>query len=206
MAPLPSPEIHVVGVEAELLLDIADEAVVAGLAGRPPLTPDPADLPEVLRTPVGSFVTLTVLGELHGCIGSIEGFEPLGVSVARHAWAAAFSDPRFPPLRRNDYEHLAIEVSILSRLTKIPVGSRRELLAELRPGVDGLVIGADWRRAVFLPAVWDTLPDPDEFLDALYLKAGLVPGSWPGRMRAFRFTAEKIRRGTDRTAGSRPAA
>ncbi len=206
MAPSPSPEIRLGAVEAELLLDIADEAILAGLGGRLPLTPEPADLPAVLRARVGSFVTLTVLGELNGCIGSIEGFEPLGVSVARHAWAAAFSDPRLPSLRRDDYEHLTIEVSVLSRPSEIPVGSRRELLADLRPGVDGLVIEAGRHRAVFLPAVWDALPDPVEFLDQLYLKAGLLPGSWPDRMQTFRFTAEKVRRGADPAGGARSAA
>lgn len=206
MAPSPSPETRIHAGEAELLLDIAHQSILAGLRGRLPLAPDPADLPAVLRARVGSFVTLTVLGELNGCIGSIEGFEPLGVSVARHAWAAAFSDPRLPPLRRSDYEHLTIEVSVLSRLAEIPVDSRRELLADLRPGVDGLVIEARRQRAVFLPAVWDALPDPVEFLDRLYMKAGLVPGSWPDRMQAFRFTAEKVSRGVDRAGHSRSAA
>lgn len=206
MARLPSPEIWVGQVEAELLLDIADEAIIAGLRGRAPITTDPADLPEVLRAHVGSFVTLTVLGELNGCIGSIEGFEPLGVSVAHHAQAAAFSDPRLPPLRPADYEYLVIEVSVLSPLAEIPAGSRQELLTGLRPGVDGLVIGVGSRRAVFLPVVWDALPDPDDFLDHLYVKAGLVPGSWPGRMRAFRFTVQKFHRDAGRTAGSLPAA
>ena len=182
------------------MLDIADEAIVAGLRGRLPLSPDPAGVPAVLRANVGSFVTLTVLGELNGCIGSIEGFEPLCVSVARHAWAAAFSDPRLPALRRSDYEHLEIDVSILSRLVEIPVGSHRELLADLQPAVDGLVIAAGRLRAVFLPVVWEALPRPDEFLDQLYAKAGLVPGSWPDHMQAFRFTTEKVSRRADRVS------
>jgi hypothetical protein len=200
MAPSPSPEISLRADEAELLLDIADAVIVAGLRGHVPLAPDPADLPAPLRAEVASFVTLTVLGELNGCIGSIEGFEPLGVSVARHAWAAAFSDPRLPALRLSDYEHLAIDVSILSPLAEIPVGSHHELLAELRPGVDGLLIETGRQRAVFLPVVWEALPRPDEFLDHLYVKAGLVPGSWPDHMKAFRFTTEKISRGVDRVS------
>ena len=200
MAPSPSPEITLRTDEAELLLDIADAAIVAGLRGRLPLAPDPADLPAALGAKVATFVTLTVLGELNGCIGSIEGFEPLGVSVARHAWAAAFSDPRLPALRRSDYEHLTIDVSILSPLAEIPVGSHHELIAELRPHVDGLLIETGRQRAVFLPVVWEALPRPDEFLDHLYAKAGLVPGSWPDHMQAFRFTTEKISRGVDRVS------
>jgi AmmeMemoRadiSam system protein A len=194
MAPSPWCEPHVFPAEAQLLLDIADHSIVTGLARRRPLLPDPAELPVALRRVVGSFVTLHVLGQLNGCIGSIRGSHPLGVSVARQAWSAAFADPRLPELRPTDYRHLDIEVSVLSPLVGLPVESHQALLAELRPDVDGLLIGAGSRRALFLPAVWDALPDPAEFLDHLYLKAGLAPGSWPAGMRAFRFTAERARR------------
>jgi AmmeMemoRadiSam system protein A len=194
MALSPSPETYVNATEAELLLDIADASIVAGLRGRRPTAPDPAELPAALRAVVGSFVTLTVLGQLNGCIGSIEGSAPLGVAVARHAWSAAFSDPRLPALRPADYEHLDIEVSVLSPLAELPVGSRLELLDGLRPRTDGLVVAAGRRQAVFLPAVWESLPGRAEFLDHLYLKAGLAPGSWPLGMQAFRFTAQKVRR------------
>jgi AmmeMemoRadiSam system protein A len=181
----------------ERLVDVADRAVVAGLHDRPRVVPDPADFPADLRQRLGAFVTLTVRGELNGCIGSIQGEEPLGVSVARHAWSAAFSDPRLPPLRWSDYESLEIEVSVLSPLTTIPAGSRTELLSALRPGTDGLLIGAGARRAVFLPSVWDQLPSAETFVEHLFRKAGLAPTMWPGDLRASRFTAQKIRR-TDR--------
>ncbi len=194
MAPSPSTDRALGATEAGLLLDIADQAIVVGLLGRPPFVPDPDGLPPALNTRSGAFVTLTVEGALNGCIGSIEGGEPLGVSVAHHAWAAAFADPRLPALRPADYAHLVIEVSILSPLTRLAVRSRRDLLARLRAGVDGLVIAAGRRRAVFLPAVWDSLADPVDFLDHLYLKAGLAPGTWPVGMEAFRFTADKIGR------------
>jgi AmmeMemoRadiSam system protein A len=194
MAPLPLPDIDLDEIETEVLLEIADAEIVAGLRGHVPTAPDPLDLPEMLRAPVGSFVTLTVRSELNGCVGSIEGFEPLGLSVARHAWSAAFADPRLPALRAVDYAHLTIEVSILSPLAEIAADSRREMLDALRPDVDGLVIAAGRQRAVFLPAVWDAVADPVEFLDRLYMKAGLRPGSWPQDIQAFRFTADKIRR------------
>jgi AmmeMemoRadiSam system protein A len=188
------------------LVDVADRVIVAGLDGHCPPAPDLSDLhpdphPD-LHQRLGSFVTLTVRGQLNGCIGSIEGVEPLGVSVARHAWSAAFADPRLPPLYRSDYEHLEIEVSVLSPLATVPAATRTELLDALRPGTDGLLIGAGARQAVFLPAVWDQLPSPADFVERLFRKAGLSATVWPDDLRAHRFAAQKIRR-TRTNAASR---
>jgi AmmeMemoRadiSam system protein A len=198
MAPSPLPEssraLTLDGLHAELLLDIADRAIVDGLRNLRPTVPVPDELPDELRHPVGTFVTLNVQGELNGCIGSIETDEPLGVSVARHAWSAAFTDPRLPALRWIDYERLDIEISILSPLTPVAAPSREALLGVLEPGVDGLLIAAGSRRAVFLPSVWEQLPSASTFLAHLFHKAGLAPGSWPGDLRALVFTADKFGR------------
>ncbi len=105
--------------DVDLLLDIAERAIVAGLRNVRPTVPALHELPDALRRPAGTFVTLNVRGELNGCIGSIESDEPLGVSVARHAWSAAFTDPRLPALRWVDFDHLDIEISILSPLAPI---------------------------------------------------------------------------------------
>ena len=121
-------------------------------------------------------MTLHVRGELNGCIGSIEPTEALGVSAARHAWSAAFADPRLPQLRWVDYEHLDISISVLSPLAPTPARSRAELLGALQPRRDGLVISSGGRRAVFLPSVWKQLPDADHFLDHLAAKAGIDIG------------------------------
>ena len=189
-----------------MLLDLADDAVVDGLRGLPPRVPDVAVLPPALRERRGVFVTLTVDGELNGCIGTIEATEPLGVAVGRLARSAAFSDHRLPSLQAEDYTALTIEVSLLSPLEPIDAASRRELLDQLRAGVDGLVIDTGHRQGVFLPAVWEKLPDPDVFFDHLLRKAGLTPGSWPAGLRASRFTAEKLtRRAGDRSVPSRAA-
>lgn len=181
-------------IAGEQLLDVADRVIVAGLDHRRPLVPDPSGFHVDLHQELGAFVTLNVRGQLNGCIGSIEGVEPLGLAVARHAWSAAFSDPRLPPLRRVDYAHLDIEVSVLSPLSALPADARNDLLGALRPGVDGLLIGAGSRRAVFLPSVWEQLPSADMFVDHLFRKAGLAPDVWPDDLRAQRFTAQKIRR------------
>jgi AmmeMemoRadiSam system protein A len=128
-------------------------------------------------------------GRLNGCIGSIEAREPLGHAAPRLALSAAFADPRLPALRAADLPHLGIEVSLLSSLEPMSVASRAELRAEIRPGVDGILIEAGERAGVFLPKVWEDLPDPDEFLDRLWYKAGLVPPTWYPGMTACRFTA-----------------
>jgi AmmeMemoRadiSam system protein A len=151
-------------------------------------------LPSSLAAPIGVFVTLTVDGELNGCIGIVEADEPLARSTARHAWSAAFDDPRLPKLRAEDYERLTIEVSVLSPMYAVESGSREEVTVRLRPGVDGLLLGTPQTRAVFLPSVWAQLPDRSEFVDHLLRKAGLNPGSWPEGIRAWCFTATKVLR------------
>lgn len=176
----------------ELLIELADRAIVAGLDGRRPSVPDPAQLPPDLRQACGSFVSLHVRGQLNGCVGAVESSDPLGAAVGRHAWSAAFADPRLPPLNRLDYPDLEIEVSMLSALAPISSASRLELLENLRPRIDGLLIATDTTRAVFLPTVWTQLPDPDEFLDRLAHKAGIDIGVWPSDMDAFVFTTESV--------------
>lgn len=206
MAPSPSGEGRLQDAEAALLLDLANDAIVDGLRGRPGAAPELAELPPPLREPRGVFVTLLVDKDLNGCIGSIGGDEPLGHAVGRVARSAAFADRRLPPLRARDYPSLSIEVSLLSPLEPISAATREEVLDLLRPGVDGLAIAAGPLRAVFLPVVWDKVPGPDDFLDHLLRKAGISPRSWPAGMEAWRFTVEKLsRRAGDRSAPSRAA-
>lgn len=198
--PLPEaipPHASLDAASGALLLDIAERSIVEGLRNRRPTLPDVARLDADLRRAVGAFVTLQVRGELNGCIGSIETDQPLGVSVARHTWSAAFADPRLPSLRRDDYEHLDIEISILSALEPIPADSRADVLDTLRPGVDGLLLTAGARHAVFLPSVWEQISSAEMFVAHLLHKAGLVPTSWPRDLRAFVFTAHKIARRAD---------
>jgi AmmeMemoRadiSam system protein A len=180
--------------DAEILLDIAELTVATALFGGRPTLPPLEHLPRSLQARVGAFVTLTVAGELNGCIGNVEGIEPIGYAVARLALSAAFGDPRLPALRPVDYPQLTIELSLLSGLSVIAAGSRGDLLRALRPHEDGVVVTAGPRQGLFLPSVWEQLPSPDDFLDHLWIKAGLTPRTWPTDLRAFRFTAERYRR------------
>lgn len=173
-----------------LLKDVARAAIEHGLRhGRPP-NPDPADYPPALREPRASFVTLKRGGRLRGCIGSLEAVRPLVVDVAHNAFAAAFQDPRFPPLEAEELNDLDISISVLSPAQPIHFESEADLLARLRPGVDGLILSDGGHRGTFLPSVWEQLPEPAAFLAQLKLKAGLPPDYWSPTLRVERYTTE----------------
>ena len=137
-----------------------------------------------LADPGATFVTLKVEGELRGCVGSLQPRRPLGEDVRANAQAAAFDDPRFPPLDRAEYDALEVEVSVLSASAPIVVASERELHAQLRPGIDGVTLQWGGRRATFLPQVWESLPDPRDFLGHLKRKAGLPLDFWSTNSRS----------------------
>jgi AmmeMemoRadiSam system protein A len=146
-----------------------------------------------LREPGASFVTLKLDGELRGCIGSVEPHRPLAVDVAHNARAAAFNDPRFAPVSAAEIPRLGVEVSVLSPRVPFEAASESDALAKLRPQVDGLYLEFGAMRATFLPQVWESLPDPADFLGELRRKAGLPPGFWHPGIRLSRYTVEKYR-------------
>jgi len=164
--------------ERHILLQLARDALERGVRGQklPPL--DWASLPPRLREPGASFVTLTRHGKLRGCIGALEATQPLAEDVREHAIAAALYDPRFPPVTPEELPEIRLEVSYLTPLQPVSYTTPQELLHILRPGVDGVVISDGWRKATFLPQVWDQLPDPETFLDHLCVKMGAAPGCW----------------------------
>ena len=146
-----------------------------------------------LREPGASFVTLKLDGELRGCIGSVEPHRPLATDVARNARAAAFDDPRFAPVSAAEVPRLGVEVSVLSPRVPFEAASESDVLAKLRPQVDGLYLEFGAMRATFLPQVWESLPDPADFLGELRRKAGLPPGFWHPGIKLSRYTVEKYR-------------
>jgi hypothetical protein len=143
-----------------------------------------------LAQPGACFVTLRKDGELRGCIGSIEAHRPLSEDVLENARGAAHRDPRFPPLRRNELDAVRFEVSLLSALERVEVETEQEALEKLRPGVDGVMLQWGSHRGVFIPKMWQQLPDPVQFLSFLRKKAGLPRGEWLSGTRMWRFTAE----------------
>lgn len=191
MEPLPSPEPGLSRHDTEALLDLVETTLRQALLGDGPRPPSVEDLPEALRRPGGIFVSLHVDGDLNGCIGTIRSDQPIGRTATRMALQAAFADPRLPALRPDDLADLEIEVSLMSGMSPIGATSITDLAARLRPDVDGAVVAVGSRQGLFLPSVWEQLPDPVDFVDHLWLKAGLVPRSWPRGIDTHRFTAAR---------------
>ena len=145
-----------------------------------------------LRAWRATFVTLKKEKGLRGCIGTIAPQQALLDDVAANAVRAGFGDPRFPPLTRRELANLDVEISILSTPRPMTLADRADLLGQLRPFRDGLILEDGGRRGLFLPAVWESLPMAEDFLDHLFLKAGLAPDHWSRSLRFLRFTAEKF--------------
>ncbi|MDR3367889.1 AmmeMemoRadiSam system protein A [Rhodoferax sp.] len=144
-----------------------------------------------LQVPGACFVTLTQRGELRGCIGSLEARRPLLKDVKANAVAAALQDTRFAPLRLTELADTDIEVSVLSPMQPLHFDSEAAALAQLRPGVDGVVFTHGTHRSTFLPQVWEQLPTPDAFMAQLKRKAGLPADFWSDGVRLQRYTVQK---------------
>ena len=170
------------------LLRVALTSIVYGLKGGKGLVANPAKYPTVLGAVAASFVTLKLDGKLRGCIGSATAAKPLVVDVADNAYGAAFKDPRFKPLAEAELEPLDIDISLLSASRAMRFSDQADLLAQLRPGVDGLIIRDGEKGGLFLPSVWESLPQPAEFLGHLKVKAGLEASHWSADFKAARFT------------------
>jgi len=167
--------------EGQALLNLARHTIGTALGlGVPDLdtrTKEILDRP-VLKEKRGTFVTLKKNGSLRGCIGSLAPVESIVQGVQRNAINAAFEDPRFPPLGREEFPQVTIEVSVLTPAVPLAYETPGELLAKIVPGKDGVILRKGLRSATFLPQVWEQLPEPARFFDHLCLKAGLPPDAW----------------------------
>jgi AmmeMemoRadiSam system protein A len=172
------------------LLTLARASIAKGLAeGRPASTSRDA-WPKGLWEKRATFVTLTdASGRLRGCRGVLDPCRPLPVDVAENAYASAFDDPRFPPLRAAELVEVRLSISLLTPREPLPAPDREALLGALRPGRDGLIVEAGAHRATFLPKVWAELPRGTDFLDHLWHKAGLNAATWPPTLRLWRYEA-----------------
>ncbi len=170
-----------------ILLPIA-RAAIAREFGQALAVDETADW---LHEPGASFVTLTQHGQLRGCIGSLEAHRSLLADVKANARAAAFHDPRFPPLAETELGRTEIEVSLLSPMQDMVFGSERDALAQLRPGMDGIALAYGHFHSTFLPQVWEQLPDPADFMAHLKQKAGLPSNFWDQDIKLSRYTVSK---------------
>jgi AmmeMemoRadiSam system protein A len=192
-APSPTPSPRLTETQGETLLAVAADAIAAVLMTGSRQITDVSRHDAELRAPGATFVTLQRDEQLLGCIGTLDPVRSLVADVAHNAVAAAFADPRMPPVDHVDFEVMSIEISLLSDRERLPVTSYEELAGALRVGTDGLVVEAPGGRATFLPAVWRHFDDDvDAFLGALWRKAGLPARAWCGRTRCERYTTEKL--------------
>ncbi|MEJ2618901.1 MAG: AmmeMemoRadiSam system protein A [Candidatus Thiodiazotropha sp.] len=178
--------------DRSLLLDIASQSIDHGLAHHESLSVNPTDYPESLQTIRASFVTLKIANQLRGCIGHLEAVQPLVSDVAENAYAAAFRDPRFPPVSVLERDQIEIHLSLLTPSIAIEFDSEADLLSKIRPGKDGLIMIEGYRRGTFLPSVWESLPNPKDFVDQLKLKAGLPSNYWSNSLEVMRYESESI--------------
>lgn len=164
--------------QGKFLLKVARQTIEQELFGRKGEPMGGKDLTDIFNTRRGTFVTLTEKGNLRGCIGHIIPRETLIEGVRENAINAAFRDPRFPPLRAEEWRDVKIEVSILTDPRPLSYTDAQDLLEKVRPGIDGLIIKKGYYQATFLPQVWEQLPDRKEFLTHLCYKAGLDGDEW----------------------------
>ena len=150
--------------------------------------------PESLREPGATFVTLTRRRKLRGCVGTLEAILPLIEDVCEHAAAAAVRDYRFPPVRPEELPEIEIEISRLTQPQPLDYRCPEDLLALLRPGIDGVILHDGFARATFLPQVWEKLPDPISFLSYLCQKMGSEPLLWQAKkLQVFTYQVEEIK-------------
>ena len=178
--------------DRRLLLNLARDSIRHGLQQGRPLPVEVEAYPVTLQARRASFVTLNRNGALRGCIGHLEAIQPLVADVAENAFAAAFRDPRFPPLAAAELDDLEIHISVLTPATPMRFSSEQDLLQQLRPGEDGLILQEGSYRGTFLPSVWESLPQPQEFLRHLKLKAGLPPDHWSDAIQVYRYRTESF--------------
>lgn len=177
----------------DLLLSLAWESIEHGYNYRRPVPADLSNLPEALLLPTATFVTLQKREQLRGCIGTLEAHRPLVEDIAHNAFAAAFKDPRFEPLQKDEHKLVNIHISILSQPQTMTFNSEQDLLDQIQPLIDGLIIEVAGKRGTFLPSVWEALPDKMSFLNHLKAKAGLAQNYWSEEIKVWRYTSESLK-------------
>ena len=173
-------EKHYTKEQGKVLLALARNTIQEQFGVKPAANPNlnEAMAGEAFHVKTGTFVTLTIGGELRGCIGSLEARESLAESVKHNAVNAAFRDPRFPALTKSELDKIHIEVSVLTEPKPLAYTDANDLLEKIRPGIDGVIVGQGYAYATFLPQVWDQLHDKEEFFEHLCMKAGLPSNAW----------------------------
>ena len=177
----------------QTLLQLAEQSILYGIENAEVLSISVEQYPQELQKQRATFVTLNIKQQLRGCIGCLSAYRPLVLDVVHNAYAAAFSDPRFPALSQKEFPLLEYHISILSPSSHIHFDSYDDLLSQIRPGIDGLILTEGNCRGTFLPSVWEQLNDKDLFVKHLLNKAGLSSDYWSDNIKISRYTVESIK-------------
>ncbi|MDF1592575.1 MAG: AmmeMemoRadiSam system protein A [Desulfobacterales bacterium] len=164
--------------DRQVLLKLARSAILAELLKDRNSIIKPKDISPLLKEKRGCFVTLHKCGSLRGCIGTIDPTTALISSVEENAINAAFRDPRFSPLEREEINAIDIEISVLTVPREIKFRDSEDLKKQIIPGVHGVILSQGYRRSTFLPQVWEQLPKKEDFLEHLCLKGGMSRSAW----------------------------
>lgn len=178
--------------EKETLLQTVRDSIDYGLRYRSQMPIDLSQYSNKLKEKRATFVTLHLNDQLRGCIGSLQAYQPLIQDVAHNAFAAAFMDGRFYPVTQSEYGLLTFDISILSEPKPMTFLSEEDLIKQLRPGIDGLILTDVGHKGTFLPAVWEELKEPQQFFNHLKMKAGFSQNYWSDTLQVERYTAESI--------------
>lgn len=174
------------------MLDVALLSIHHGLVHKKPFPIGHEGLAPDLAKPRATFVTINLNGQLRGCIGTLQAVRALAEDIAFNAYAAAFLDRRFSPLTENELEHIRLHLSLLTPPIPIHFSSQEDLLKKIVPFEDGLILEEGSNRGTFLPSVWESLPNPEKFLDHLKMKAGLPGDYWSPTLKVSRYHTESI--------------
>ncbi|NOQ35783.1 MAG: AmmeMemoRadiSam system protein A [Methylococcaceae bacterium] len=178
--------------QQSLLLQLAKDSIAYGLEHGRAVKPNIKDYDSVLSDIRATFVTLEINHQLRGCIGMLEAVRPLITDIAENAFSAAFKDPRFPPVSKEEDAKLEIHLSILTPSEPMSFDSEADLIRQLRPKIDGLIMQEGGRRGTFLPSVWESLSKPEDFLQHLKQKSGLPAHYWSDTLKVSRYECEII--------------
>jgi uncharacterized protein len=178
--------------EKNMLMDIARQSIASGLKNCEPLLINASDYSSNLQALRATFVTLEINQQLRGCIGTLEAYLPLVKDVSEHAFAAAFKDPRFSRLTKSEENLLEIHISILTPATSMSFESENDLMKQIQPGIDGLILESGSNKGTFLPSVWGSLPQTKDFFRHLKMKAGLPGNYWSDDIKISRYKTISI--------------
>ena len=179
--------------ERDAIADLALRGVAHAAHHRAPLPVTVTDFPPALQAKAATFITLRMKdGSLRGCVGVTTAFRALAEDIAANAMAAACRDPRFNMVEPSELPEIDVSISVLTPSERLYVDSHGALIDALRSGIDGLTLEDGSRRACFLPSMWSQLPQAQDFVRQLKLKAGWRPDHWSETMKVWRYTAVKI--------------